>query len=162
MQTTSLEISKALQAAGFWPEMVDDATTPDYWHQTDIVGGQLTHRDEAAHISDLKRLGSNIPAATYDDLIPALGLDKPWSGRWWGYLKRVGMTPDTLAEVWLEENAERCHVCGGTKEIDTTVIHQSDEEIISGPPLPCTDCNGTGYTKPRILTPPPPEIDKGE
>ena len=65
MQTTSLEVSRELEKAGFW----DGKAAPDYWHWLDMGGG-VRYRPLLTN--------GYLRAATYGDLIPALGLDEPW------------------------------------------------------------------------------------
>ena len=89
MTTTSLDISRKLDAAGFW--------------KGNDNGGVWFTRPSGA---------DSYRRATLDDLIPALGLDKPW-GSWDELEKRFsfligvkdyGLTPDVLAQVWLDTN----------------------------------------------------------
>ena len=95
MTTTSLSMSRKLAAAGFWKD-----TRVDWW----LVDGVAYFRPQLHGDVD-------IPAATLDDLLTALGLDKPWGERslsGWDYadvedrIFNRGLTPDVLAQVWLD------------------------------------------------------------
>ena len=100
MQTTSLEVSRELEKAGFW-----DNRKPVCWHIKDL--------QRSAHESELAfRPEGSVPAATLDDLIIALGLDKPWDtiyhmGRLFHKVYPDGFNCDPLARVWIELNKEK-------------------------------------------------------
>jgi len=123
MKTTSLEMSRELQDAGFWgPEKPSH-----YWVARQGIRSR-GYYVEPQHVDCLEFIRNhNIPAATLDDLVQALGLDKPrpiryqampghekdapyWA--WRTIYDKVthamdagsGFTPDTLAHVWLEVN----------------------------------------------------------
>ncbi|GAG45459.1 unnamed protein product [marine sediment metagenome] len=108
MQTTSLEMSRALQEAGYTESRED---TRAWW----TPEGSLTEFPYP----------TCVPAYTLLNLVPALGLDKPWDdldafpydrgeeGYGWslsevacGAIYEHGLTPDTLAQVWLDEHAK--------------------------------------------------------
>ena len=111
MQTTSLEVSRELEKAGFWVKR-----NFRYVYIDDI--NQAYYRYSCEGITELVDNDKTTPAATYDDLIPALGLDKPnkdyacsdWGYGWTYYfditVRDNGFTPDALAKVWIELNKD--------------------------------------------------------
>ena len=85
MTTTSLEMSRKLDAAGFFEKY-----NAGKWRWFTSPDGSSSHR-----------------RATLDDLVTALGLDKPWVKRrdCVSLLTRFcddGLTHDVLAQVWLD------------------------------------------------------------
>lgn len=96
MTTTSLEMSRKLKAAGFF---------------------NPPHR--GIYIDNPTFSPDGLLRATLDDLVTALGLDKPWSdvhckcpsplnSAWCIYeaLEDHGLTPDVLAQVWIDIQTE--------------------------------------------------------
>lgn len=152
-QTTNLKISKALQAAGFWETRDREWTHTwykgpnDEWYVLDRCLYSTVHGDRM------------VPAATYNNLIPALGLDKPIKCehsyydrqhcvgcRASGLITYHGLTCDSLGQLWLDLHAEHCKTCKGdgaywdeTQEDEAGMIIQN--RITGG----CSDCNGTGW-----------------
>ena len=112
MQTTSLEVSRELEKAGFWK---DQEVSYAWMDCAEYIEGCCVDPDYHITEFDLFVGEKHIPAATLDDLVPALGLDKPWAG--WETvernmdilirIKRNGLTPDTLARVWIKLNKEK-------------------------------------------------------
>ena len=106
MTTTSLEVSRQLQDAGFWNGDRDPA---NYGYAFDVKEmGTHTEKDyDRPYITEYDLY--EIPAATLDDLVPALGLDKPFaqSDSMFMDLRDGGLTPDTLARVWLDANDKK-------------------------------------------------------
>ena len=113
MQTTSLEVSQELEKAGFWDERM--FLHYWFWFDGECHIGAVEPEDWSSPNN------MECPAATYDDLIPALGLDKPnkdyacsdeGSGGWTYYfditVRDEGFTPDTLAKVWMGLKRRGC------------------------------------------------------
>ena len=101
MTTTSLEMSRKLDAAGF---------RKDWCPLWFYVGDTLFSVEDEYFRPDI-----DARAWTLDDLVTALGLDKPWSdvhckcpsplnSAWCIYeaLEDHGLTPDVLAQVWID------------------------------------------------------------
>ncbi|MCK5602973.1 hypothetical protein KAR91_13910 [Candidatus Pacearchaeota archaeon] len=115
MQTTSLEVSRELEKAGFWEDGVYQRTPSAIW-----LKGQFSETWNI--VTWAKRADSGrVYAATYDDLILALGLDKPnkdysvsddGCGGWTYYfditVRDRGFIPDVLADVWLDLKRRGC------------------------------------------------------
>ena len=106
MQTTSLEMSRALQEAGFWR---DKELASWWWMYVD----ECHPGREPVRLSVLIRGArykdkQHVPAAMLDDLVPALGLDKPvgWTGKAILTVATHGLTCDSLARVWIDEHAK--------------------------------------------------------
>ena len=105
MNTTSLEMSKKLDAAGFWKEREFYCS----WYKSKITESTYTL---IPALFDAKLSEHICPAATLDDLVTALGLDKPWGmsePEWANQAKCIsdglgehGLTHDVLAQVWLD------------------------------------------------------------
>jgi len=139
MQTTSLEVSRALQEAGFWEG--EEAT----WAYLSIGEGGLTEYANPIKPTAYMFDGS-VLAATYDDLVPALGLDKPWDTLNESKAKMLtrledavycdGFIPNALASVWLDENVKEqpCEECGGVGTLGP--FRDADDEY------PCPSCGG--------------------
>ena len=106
MNTTSREMSWKLDAAGFW----EDRDKRYFLFQVENKPGTYWHVGDMRH--DLFDVNHDTPAATLDDLVTALGLDKPWGmsePEWANQAKCIsdglgdyGLTPDVLAQVWLD------------------------------------------------------------
>ena len=107
MNTTSLEMSRKLDAAGFWDR--ETGYVERFYRKRN---GKLYHIDDEFYYID-----ADTPAATLDDLVAALGLDKlknfilhdkiagmvfPAKISW--AIDQHGLTPDVLAQVWLDTN----------------------------------------------------------
>ena len=101
MTTTSLEMSRKLVAAGFWKGRAPLMA----WSPSGHLGA-------SGHPADTF-------AATLDDLVSALGLDKPWARRpnaaeILAATDDHGLTPDVLAQVWLDSQANRLNTKGAS------------------------------------------------
>jgi len=134
MQTTSLGVSRALQKAGF------DSMNLLEWCDTEVGVVVMWSRDVKEHHDFLA------PAYTLDDLVPALGLDKPWDTLNESKAKMLtrledavycdGFIPNALASVWLDENVKEqpCEECGGVGTLGP--FRDADDEY------PCPSCGG--------------------
>ena len=93
MTTTSLSMSRKLDAAGFF---------------------KPAHR--GIYIDNPNFLPDGFLHATLDDLVTVLGLDQSWGslhayGRVWTALYDNGLTPDVLAQIWLDMNGGSDAAC---------------------------------------------------
>ncbi|MCP4898861.1 MAG: hypothetical protein GY906_17965 [bacterium] len=110
MQTTSLPMSKALKAAGFW----EKRELADWWwlYVNEDHPGREAVSLRVLTSGQRYKDKQHVPAATYDDLIPALGLDKPFfhlkavvmAALVNGSIYKKGFTCDALAQLWLDEH----------------------------------------------------------